>query len=42
MQVRNLSTGLVHIVPPGHWSLTSPDYEVVQAEKPKTDPKPKK
>ncbi len=30
-RVKNLSTGLEHEVPPGHYSLASPEYEVLAA-----------
>lgn len=39
MRVKNLVTGLEHDVPPGHWSLASPDYELVEPE-PKLEPEP--
>jgi hypothetical protein len=32
LRVLNLSTGLVHDVPPGHWSLTDAGYEVLAPE----------
>jgi len=50
-RVKNLSTGLEHLVPPGHFSLNDPEYEVLPerqaapkaaAEKPKPEPKKRK
>lgn len=41
MKVRNRVTGLLHMVPPGHWSLSNPDYEAFP-DKPEPEPEPVK
>lgn len=52
-RVKNLSTGLEHLVPPGHFSLNDPEYKILPererqaapkaaAEKPKPEPKKRK
>lgn len=39
-QVKNKATGIIHDVPDNHWALESSDYEVIQPEPVKEDPKP--